>query len=255
MTRLPGTSASESQRVKIYILLPALRCHIQYKRFSISNAYSSSLATPCIPINSVSKTIPHNISTYLYPLYPSIQTHTQTLTPPPPIKKEKNKKKPTKRAPPRNRPHAPLPIPKLRRDRQNPLIPNTHIQQPFVPALDDLALADGEVERRAAIVGGVELGAVGREGAAVVDGDGVAPLGLAGAGVADGVLGCYFGREGEEGEGEEGEEGEAHCCCFCVVGVDLGKEGDAIEVGGGDSGAVLFGRVIGCSVVMKIVRE
>lgn len=127
-------------------------------------------------------------------------------------KKKKNpRKKPTKRAPRRNRPHRPLPIPKLRRDGQGPLIPNAHVQQALVPPLDDLALADGEVQRLAAVVAGVELGAVGGEGAAVVDGDAVAALGLAGARVLHRVFGRDFGAEGEgEEEGEEGEGGEAH---------------------------------------------
>lgn len=44
----------------------------------------------------------------------------------------------------------------------------------MVPALDDLAFADVEGERLAALVAGVELGAVGGEGSAVVDFDLVA---------------------------------------------------------------------------------
>lgn len=48
----------------------------------------------------------------------------------------------------------------------------------MVPALDDLTLADVEVERLAAVVGGVELAAVGGERAAVVDRDFVAWVGM-----------------------------------------------------------------------------
>jgi hypothetical protein len=47
-----------------------------------------------------------------------------------------------------------------------------HAEEALIPALDDLALADGEVERLAAIVAGVELGAIG-EGTTVVNGNGV----------------------------------------------------------------------------------
>lgn len=87
----------------------------------------------------------------------------------------------TERAPRRNRPHSPLPVAKLRRDRQRPLITNAHIQQTLIPPLDDLPLADGKVQRLAPVVAGVELGAVGGERTAVVDGDAVTALGLAGA--------------------------------------------------------------------------
>ena len=44
-----------------------------------------------------------------------------------------------------------------------------------------MALADGEGQRLAAVVGGVELAAVALEGAAVVHVDLIAGLGLAGA--------------------------------------------------------------------------
>ncbi len=73
----------------------------------------------------------------------------------------------TKRAPRRNRPHSPFPVPKLRRNRQRPLIPDAHVQQALIPPLDDLPLADGKVQRLAAVVAGVEFGAVGGESAAV----------------------------------------------------------------------------------------
>lgn len=70
-----------------------------------------------------------------------------------------------------------------------------------------------------AVVGGVELGAVGEEGPAVVHGDGVAGLGLARAGFGGEVVCCYFcGGDGGEEKGEEsddggggGGEGEMHC--------------------------------------------
>ena len=132
-----------------------------------------------MPINSVSKTNPFH------------QHAPHTLH---------KSNKLTKRTPRRNRPHTPVPIAKLRRNGQFPLIPNTHIQQSLIPPLDDLAFSHGKVQWRATIVAGVELGAVGGEGAAVVHGDAVAALGSAGAGVFDGVFGCYFCGEGE---GEE----------------------------------------------------
>lgn len=74
----------------------------------------------------------------------------------------------------RNRAHTPTAISPLRLNRQRPLLARTHVQQSLVPALDDLTLADVEVEGLAAVVGGVEFAAVGGEGAAVVDGDFVA---------------------------------------------------------------------------------
>ena len=145
------------------------------------NTHSSSFVTPSILTNSVSKTTrPHQ------------HPH------PPPTQPDPNEL--TKRAPRRNGPHGPLPVPKLRRDRQRPLVADAHVQQSLVPPLDDLPLADGKVQRLAPVVAGVELGAVGGEGAAVVDGDAVPALGLARAFVGDGVVGCDFGAEGE---GEE----------------------------------------------------
>ena len=151
----------------------------------------------CSPIPS--QKLSHNISSH-------------TLPP-------KTPNKLTKGAPGRNGPHAPLPIPKLRRNRQLPLIPDTHIQQPLIPPLDDLTFSHGKIQWRATIIAGVELGAVGGEGAAVVHGNAVAALGFAGAGVCDGVFGCYFCGEGEgEEEREEGEDGETHGCLLVSDG-------------------------------------
>lgn len=53
------------------------------------------------------------------------------------------------------------------------LLANSHVEEALVPALDDLASADLEVEGLATIVGRIELLAVG-QGAPVVDGDVVA---------------------------------------------------------------------------------
>lgn len=58
-------------------------------------------------------------------------------------------------------------------DGELALLAHLHAEQALVPALDDLAGADGEVERIAAVVAGVELVAVG-QGALVVDIDVVA---------------------------------------------------------------------------------
>jgi hypothetical protein len=55
----------------------------------------------------------------------------------------------------------------LRLDGQLPLLARAHVEQTLVPALDDLAAADLEAEGLAAVVGGVELRAVGFEGTAV----------------------------------------------------------------------------------------
>lgn len=147
------------------------------------NTHSSSFVTPSIPTNSVSKTTQNTSAPYNPP-----NTNPNGLT---------------ERAPRRNRPHGPLPVAKLRRDRQRPLVTNAHIQQTLIPPLDDLPLADGKVQRLAPVVAGVELGAVGGERTAVVDGDAVTALGLAGAWVGDGVFGCDLCAEGE-GEEEEG---------------------------------------------------
>ena len=154
---------------------------------------------PSIP----SQKLPHNISTHTLP--------------------HRIPNKLTKCTPSRNRPHSPLPIPKLRRNRQLPLIPDTHIQQSLIAPHDDLTFSPSKIQRRATVGAGVELGAVGGEGAAVVHGDAVAALGFAGAGVFDGVFGCYFCGEGEgEEEREEGEDGETHGCLLV--------SGGAIEV-------------------------
>jgi hypothetical protein len=64
-------------------------------------------------------------------------------------------------------------------DGQFPFLARAHVQEALVPALDDLALADGEAQGLAAVVRSVELAAVALEGAAVVDVDLVAGLGLA----------------------------------------------------------------------------
>ena len=116
------------------------------------------------------------------------------------------------RRPRRNRPHRPVPVPQLRRHRQRPLLPHTHVQQPLVPALDHAAGAQLEGQGLAAVVGGVELGAGGGEGAAVVDFDGGAGFGAvwaAGGGDGEGGFDAEGLGEGgwEEGEEEEGEEG------------------------------------------------
>ena len=70
--------------------------------------------------------------------------------------------------------HAPSSVSPLRLNGQCPLLTGAHVQESLVPSLDDLALADVEGERLAAVVAGIELGAVGVEGAAVVDVDLVA---------------------------------------------------------------------------------
>ena len=96
------------------------------------------------------------------------------------------------RTPRRNRSHSPLPIPIFRRNRQHPLIPNTHIQQPLIPPLNHLSLPYRKCQWLPTVVGGVELRAVGFESAAVVDGDDVAGLAAARALLAEEVLGSYF---------------------------------------------------------------
>ena len=58
----------------------------------------------------------------------------------------------------------------------------THVKEPLVPSFDHLALADGEGQRLATVVRGVELAAIALEGAAVVHVDLVAGFGLARAG-------------------------------------------------------------------------
>lgn len=67
----------------------------------------------------------------------------------------------------------------VRLDGKLALLARAHVQQSLVPALDDLALANGEAEWLAAVVRSVELAAVALEGAAVVHLDAVAGLGRA----------------------------------------------------------------------------
>ena len=67
--------------------------------------------------------------------------------------------------------HTPSSVTPVRLDDQCPLLTRAHVQKSLVPSLDDLSLADVEGERLAAVVAGVELGAVFLEGAAVVDVD------------------------------------------------------------------------------------
>lgn len=67
--------------------------------------------------------------------------------------------------------HAPSSVSPLRLNGQCPLLAGAHVQESLVPSLDNLSLADVEGERLAAVVAGVELGAVFLEGAAVVDVD------------------------------------------------------------------------------------
>lgn len=64
-------------------------------------------------------------------------------------------------------------------DGELALLSRAHAEQTLVPALDDLALANSEAKRLAAVVGGVELAAVALEGTAVVHLDAIAGLGRA----------------------------------------------------------------------------
>jgi len=61
---------------------------------------------------------------------------------------------------------------KVRGDGELALLANLHAQKALVPALDDLAIANGEGERVTAVVAGIELLAAG-ESALVVDVNGV----------------------------------------------------------------------------------
>lgn len=61
----------------------------------------------------------------------------------------------------------------VRGDSELALLANLHAEETLIPALDDLALANGEVERLAAVVASVELLAAG-EDTLVVDVDVVA---------------------------------------------------------------------------------
>ena len=79
----------------------------------------------------------------------------------------------------RNGAYTPLTIGPLGLDGELPLLAWAHVQKTLVPTLDDLALSNGEAERLAAVVGGVELAAVLLEGTSVVHVDLVAGLSLA----------------------------------------------------------------------------
>ena len=68
----------------------------------------------------------------------------------------------------------------FRLDGEFPLLARAHVEQALVPALDDLAPAEGEAQGLATAIGSIELAAVG-ESAAVMDVDLVAGLGLASA--------------------------------------------------------------------------
>src|SRR3954463_1314634 len=70
-------------------------------------------------------------------------------------------------------PHSAVAIRQVGSDGELALLADLHAEQALVPALDDLAFADGEGERVAAVEAGVELLAIG-EGAGVVDLNGVA---------------------------------------------------------------------------------
>jgi hypothetical protein len=76
----------------------------------------------------------------------------------------------------RNGTHCSGAVARLGLDCECPLLARAHAQNALVPALDHLALANVERQRLAAVVGCVEFGAVGLEGAAVVDVDFVACL-------------------------------------------------------------------------------
>ena len=73
-----------------------------------------------------------------------------------------------------DRSHTPSSVSPVRLDGQCPLLARAHVQESLVPALDNLSLADVEGERLSAVVAGIELGAIGVEGATVVDVDLVA---------------------------------------------------------------------------------
>ena len=48
-------------------------------------------------------------------------------------------------------------------DGELALLTNLHAEETLIPALDDLALANGEVERLATVIAGIELLAVGED--------------------------------------------------------------------------------------------
>lgn len=85
--------------------------------------------------------------------------------------------------------HAPSSVSPLRLDGQCSLLAGAHVQESLVPSLDDLSLADVEGERLAAVVAGVELGAVLLEGSAVVDIDLVAWISLSVLYASEGCFG------------------------------------------------------------------
>jgi len=68
--------------------------------------------------------------------------------------------------------HGAVSVGKVGGDGELALLADLHAEEALIPALDDLALADSEVERRATVVAGVELGAIS-EGTTVVNGNGV----------------------------------------------------------------------------------
>jgi hypothetical protein len=74
----------------------------------------------------------------------------------------------------RDRSHTPGTVSPLRLDDQSPFLARAHIQEPLIPSLDNLSFANVEGEGLAAVVGSIEFGSIGVEGAAVVDVDLVA---------------------------------------------------------------------------------
>lgn len=156
--------------------------------------------------------------------------------------------------PPRNRTHTPVPIRPLRLNRQLPLLARTHVQQPLIPALDDLPLAHREGQRLAAVVRSVELAAVAFQSAAIVHVDGVASdgLALAGCGRRDFDVEGFVEGVGEKGcgeeEGGEGKGWEAHFGWVSGGSMDEKKIGGLVEgnwiIGRAIEGVVVEGRVV-----------
>lgn len=68
-----------------------------------------------------------------------------------------------------NRSHTPSTVSPFGLNGESPLLAGAHVQKSLVPSLDYLSLANVEGKRLAAVVGCVELRAVGVEGTAVVD--------------------------------------------------------------------------------------
>jgi len=107
----------------------------------------SSSLTPLIATNSVSKTV--LISAALFQVQiEGIRTQNTVR---------------------RDRAHSPAAVSVLRLNSERPLVTRAHVQQSLIPALDDLSLANVEVQWLTAVVGCVEFAAVGGESAAVVD--------------------------------------------------------------------------------------